>query len=482
MRQNIVCQFSAILFVGLTAYSTLSPQGYAAHSREKPPNIVLILADDLGYGDIGCFGQQTLQTPRLNDMARQGMRFTQFYAGSTICGPSRSVLLTGKHTGHTAVRGNITEPVAVQPEQLTLSSVLKEAGYATACIGKWGVGTPDNITNPNDIGFDHFFGYVNMWHAHNFYPEFLIRNGHIQQLQNKVGVEWEKWRDSKLPDWGTGVADKRVQYAPDLFVEDALHFIRINRDRPFFLFFSMNVPHANNEVIENGMEVPALDELALKDWPEPEKGFAAMIRNIDRDTGRILDLLKELGIEENTMVVFTSDNGPHEEGGHDPEFFNSNGELRGIKRDLYEGGIRVPTIVRWPSTVDFDSVSDHIGYFGDFVATAADLAGVETPEGLDSISFAPTLKGHPELQKKHEYLYWEYYERGGMQAVRFGNWKAIRQPMHSGTIELFDLSKDTLEEHDSALNHPELVSLAGEYMNNSHEADSNWKIRPSRDD
>ena len=240
-----------------------------ARPANKQPNIVLILADDLGYGDLGCFGQKILKTPRLDAMAKEGMRFTQFYAGCTVCAPSRSVLLTGRHMGRTVVRGNSTQPIIIKPGQATLASVLKGAGYKTACVGKWGVGTPDNFTNPNDVGFDHFFGYVNMWHAHNFYPEFLIRNGKVVKLQNEVAPKWKKWQDPKLPQAGRGVAAKRVEYAPDLFAEDALRFIRENHQRPFFLYFAMNVPHANNEAGNAGMEVPDLGKFAKKDWPAP---------------------------------------------------------------------------------------------------------------------------------------------------------------------------------------------------------------------
>ena len=318
------------------------------HAEERKPNIIFILADDLGYGDLGCFGQETLKTPRLDAMAKEGMRFTQFYAGCTVCAPSRSVLMTGKHMGRTVVRGNSTEPIVLTPQHPTVASVLKKAGYKTACIGKWGLGTPDKLSNPNDVGFDHFYGYVDMWHAHNFYPNFLIRNGEVEKLPNEQAEKWKSWQTPGVPQHGRGVAVKREAYAPDLFVEDVERFIRANHKDPFFLFFSLNVPHANNEAGKAGMEVPDLGEFADKDWPEPEKGFAAMIKNIDRDTGRVLDLLKELKIEKDTLVIFTSDNGPHQEGGHLADFFDSNGELRGKKRDLTEGGIRVPTIAWWP--------------------------------------------------------------------------------------------------------------------------------------
>lgn len=467
---------------GLMLAGLILCAGLEAEAAEQRPNVVLILADDLGYGDIGCFGQKTLDTPRLDQMADEGMRLTHFYAGCTVCAPSRSVLMTGRHAGRTVVRGNSTDPVVIQPGQPTLASVLKEAGYATGCVGKWGIGTPDNFTNPNDVGFDHFYGYINMWHAHNFYPEFLIRNGEVVKLRNVVAPRWREFQDPRLPQAGKGVAIKRVEYAPDLFVEDALAFIRSNQQQPFFLYFAMNVPHANNEGGQNGMEVPDLGEFAAQDWPRPEQGFAAMIRNIDRDTGRILDLLDELGIADNTLVLFTSDNGPHQEGGHKADFFDSNGPYRGIKRDLYEGGIRVPTIAWWPGTIKPGSQNNRLWYFGDVMASVAELAGIEPPEGIDSDSFAAELRGDPvkDRWERTNHVYWEFYERGSAQAVRFGKWKAIRSPMFTGSIELYDLSRDGAERHDDAQRHPQLVEHAAQLMDKLHEPDPNWKVRPAR--
>ena len=464
----------------LSAALLLSISARAEEPRK--PNIVFILADDLGYGDIGCFGQKTLKTPRLDAMAEEGMKLTQFYAGCTVCAPSRCVLMTGKHMGRVVVRGNSTDPIVIQPGQPTVASLLKKAGYKTACVGKWGIGTPDNFTNPNDVGFDHFFGYINMWHAHNFYPEFLIRNGDVVKLKNVLAEKWVEFRDLKHPMAGKGVAVKREEYAPDLFTEDALNFIRKNKDNPFFLYFAMNVPHTNNEAGNKGMEVPDYGEFADKDWPEPEKGFAAMISNIDRDTGRVLDLLKELKLEENTLVIFTSDNGPHKEGGHDPDFFNSNGKFRGIKRDLTEGGIRVPTIAWWPGTIKAKTENNHQWYFGDLMASAAELADVEAPDDLDSDSFVQTLKGNPPEKEWHRgsTLYWEFYERGSSQAVRFGKWKAIRSPMFTGKVQLYDLSFDFEEKRDHAERRPKLVEHATNLLNKAHQPDPNWKIRGAR--
>jgi len=466
-----------------TVYLLSSCLGWPVASAAAKPNIILILADDLGYGDLGCFGQKILKTPRLDQMASQGMRFTQFYAGCTVCAPSRSVLMTGRHMGRTVVRGNSTAPIVIRPGQPTIATVLKKAGYATACIGKWGIGTPDNFTNPNDVGFDHFFGYVNMWHAHNCYPEFLIRNGRVVKLKNEVAEKWKKWQDPKLPQAGRGVAVKRVDYAPDLFIEDSLRFIRANRDKSFFLYFAMNVPHANNEAGNRGMEVPDLGEFASKDWPEPEKGFAAMIRNIDRDTGRILDLLRELKIDKSTLVLFTSDNGPHQEGGHKADYFDSNGELRGIKRDLTEGGIRVPTIAWWPGTVKPGTEDNAHWYFGDVMATLADLAGVQLPEAINSDSFVGPLRGQAREKRwsRESEMYWEFYERGSAQAIRFGKWKAIRTPMFTGAIELYDMSNDAGEKRDHAKRRPDLVRRAKNLLDKAHEPDPNWKVPAPRE-
>ncbi len=448
----------------------------------RQPNIIVILADDLGYGDLSCYGQEKLETPRLDQMADEGLRFTQFYAGSTVCGPSRSVLLTGKHAGHTVVRGNSLDPIFLQLGELTVASVLKKAGYKTACIGKWGVGTPDNFTNPNDVGFDEFYGYVNMWHAHNFYPEFLIRNGKVEPLKNVAAANWAKFQDPASLKYGQGVAEKKVDYAPELITEEALKFIRDSKDGPFFLLHSLNVPHANNQGGKEGMEVPELGKFEEKEWPAPEKGFAAMIRNIDRDAGRVLDLVKELGIEKDTLVFFTSDNGPHNEGGHDADFFDSNGPYRGVKRDLYEGGIRVPAIAWWPGTIAPGSENIHQWYFGDLMATAAELAGVEKPANLDSDSLVSTLKGNPPEKEWHRQspLYWEFYEQGSAQAVRFGKWKAVRKPMFTGKIELYDLSNDTDESRDIQ-KRKDLLDYAARLLDKHHVPDPNWTLEKSKD-
>ena len=424
------------------------------------PNIIVIMADDLGYGDLSCFGQSTLKTQNLDRMATEGMKLTRHYAGSTVCAPSRCVFLTGKHVGHGTVRGN--GPGILSSDDVLVSAVLKQAGYATGCSGKWGVGNPPPLNDPNQHGFDHFYGYVSMWHAHNFYPEFLILNGKKSPLRNEVP---EQWKDGD----GRGVATKKVDYAPDLIAQDALNFVEKNRSRPFFLYWAMNVPHANNEGRNRGMEVPNWGELKKTDWPEPEKGFASMIRNIDRDVGRMLTHLKQLGLDENTIVIFTSDNGPHQEGGHNADFFDSNGNLRGKKRDLYEGGVRVPTIVRWPGHIAMGSESNLHSGFQDWLATFTDLAGVDA-DPQDGVSLRPVLTGKGK-QKAHAHLYWEFLEQGGKQAVLKGNWKAVRVNWNAnpdGPLELYDISKDESEQTNVASLHPDVVVEMADIMKREH--------------
>jgi len=452
-----------------------------ALADETRPNIVFVLADDLGYGDLGCFGQKKILTPRLDRMAAEGMRMTDFYAGATVCAPSRSVLMTGQHTGRTRVRGNSGPDVqTLRPDDVTVAEVLRKAGYATSLCGKWGLGDVGNTGRPNDQGFDHFYGYLNQVHAHNYYPEFLWRNEEKVKLRNEVESSRRAYGG-----FSGGYATWRVDYSHDLIADEALTWVRDHEDGPFFLYMALTIPHANNEGtrgVGNGQEVPDHGIYTRKPWSDPNRGQAAMITRMDRDVGRLLDLLVELGIDKRTLVVFSSDNGHHREGGNDPQFFDANGPLRGMKRDLYEGGIRVPTILWWPETIRPGRVSDHIGYFGDLMATACDLAGVEPPapeNGLQSISFAPLLRGSESRQEKHDYLYWEFYERGSAQAVRFGRWKAVRKPMMSGAIELYDLANDLGETSNIAARHPDVVEQAARHMKDAHRPSPSWKV-PSR--
>ena len=469
-----------IKLMGLTAASVGSScllpgcagTGRIAGSRKNRPNIIYILADDLGYGDLGCYGQKTIKTPNIDKLADEGMRFTDHYAGSTVCAPSRCCLMTGFHTGHALVRGNAHVPL--RPSDVTVAELLKEAGYSTGIVGKWGLGEPDSTGVPNRQGFDYWFGYLNQRHAHNYYPKYLWRNEEKVELKNKVN-HVIGGRD-RTPG---GVATKRVEYSHDLFAEEALDFVEQNKTKPFFLYLALTIPHANNEARQEGMEVPSLEPYADKDWPEPQKGHAAMITRMDGDVGRLMAKLKKLGLDNDTLVMFTSDNGPHKEGGADPTFFNSSGPLQGYKRALYEGGIRVPMIARWPGKIQAGSVSDHVSAFWDFLPTCCELIGAEAPEGIDGISMVPTLLGRPGEQREHEFLYWEFHEQGKRQAVRMGDWKGIRQNVAknpNGPIELYNLKNDIGEKSNVAVRHPSIVAKIEECMKSARTPSEHWPL------
>ena len=459
--------------LGAASLAISKRTGARQESRGKGmrPNIIFILADDLGYGDLGCYGQKQIKTPSLDAMAAEGMRFTQHYAGSTVCAPSRCALMTGLHTGHCYVRGNReVRPMGQLPlpsETVTVAKLLRKAGYTTGLIGKWGLGGPGSSGIPNDQGFDSFYGYLCQRHAHNYFPEFLFRN------EEKIALKGNRVANPR-PD-GSGRSVERAQYSHDLFAQEALSFVEGSRNTPFFLYLAYTIPHANNEAGEKGMEVPSLDPYADESWPEPQKGHAAMITRMDADIGRLLAKLTELGLHENTLVMFSSDNGPHREGGADPRFFRSAGALRGIKRDLYEGGIRVPMIARWPGTIKPGSVSDHVSGFWDFLPTCADLAAVGVPGNSDGISMLPTLLGRPDLQRKHEFMYWEFHERGFTQAVRMGDWKAVRFS-RGNKLELYNLKSDIGEEHDVADRHPEIVARIEDYLKTARTPSTHWPV------
>ena len=439
------------------------------------PNVVFVLADDLGYGDVGVYGQKLVRTPNLDRLAAEGLRFTDFYAGSTVCAPSRAVLMTGRHTGHASVRGNASggaaSPQTLRAGERTLAHLFRDGGYATALFGKWGLGDVGSTGHPGRMGFDAFFGYLDQTHAHNYYPSFLYRDTQRVLLRNVPAQEEES---------GAGWARDKLEYSHDRIVDEALRWVDANRSRPFFLYLAVTLPHANNEARRangDGQEVPDYGEYARRPWPKPDKGQAAMVARLDRDVGRLLAKLGEIGLAKDTLVLFSSDNGPHQEGGNDPERFDANGPLRGIKRALYEGGIRVPLIARWPGRTTAGSVSAHVGYFGDFFATFAELLGQSVPAGLDSISLLPTLSGRPGGQVAHDYLYWEFYEQGGRQAVRFGSWKAIREPMNTGKLQLFDLSRDVGETNDLADVRRDVAGRAASYLNAAHVPDPLWVVR-----
>ena len=475
--RRLICLSVASLCVAAVALQDCNV-ALAVDSAKRParPNIIFILADDLGYGELGCYGQRIIQTPHLDRMAAEGLRFTQFYAGSTVCAPSRSVLMTGQHVGHTRVRGNSgkTNPGAqmLHDADVTVAEVLHAAGYHTGLIGKWGLGLPGDEGVPNRQGFDDFFGFLSQTHAHNHYPDYLWRNDERVALANIV---------TPVGEGGGGYATVRKQYATDLFADESLKFVEVNRERPFFLFLALTVPHANNErtrELKDGAEVPDYGSYAGEPWPDADKGQAAMITRMDAHIGKLLVRIKELQLDERTLVMFSSDNGPHKEAGHDPERFDPNGPLSGYKRSMTDGGIRVPMIARWPGVIEPGRISDHVGYFGDMMATCAELAGAQTPQGCDSISFAPTLLGSAARrnQERHPFLYWEFHEGAAtQQAVRFQNWKGIRS--YGGKLAVYDLEHDLGETKDVASEHPDVVYRIEEILATAHGENANWPLK-----
>jgi len=444
----------------------------APGSKKEPlPNIVYILADDLGYGDLSCYGQQKFSTPNIDRIAREGMLFTQHYTGCTVSAPSRSCLMTGQHSGHTPVRGNKGwDPEGQWPlpaTSFTIAEMLKTKGYTTGAFGKWGLGFIDTEGDPNSQGFDEFYGYNCQSLAHNYYPDHLWHNHEKVLLHNN--------------DNG-----KAGAYSADLIHKAALEFLETNKNKPFFLFYPTTIPHAELFAKEEYMKMfrgkfnPEKSFKGIDDGPtfrlgpygsqpEAHAAFAAMVKELDDYVGELLAKLTELSLEKNTIVIFASDNGPHLEAGADPDYFNSNGDLKGYKRDMYEGGIRTPMLVSWPSKVKAGSESDHVSAFWDILPTFAEIAGVENPEGIDGISFLPSLLG--KKQKQHEYLYWEFHEQGGKIAARMGNWKAVKLNIDKtpqGVTELYNLSTDIGETNNIALSNPEIVKKMEEIIKQAH--------------
>ncbi|AHG89762.1 sulfatase [Gemmatirosa kalamazoonensis] len=478
MRTTARLALAALLASGCGA-SVSAPSSLVGASVD-PPNVIFVMADDLGYGDIGPYGQTRILTPNLDRMARQGLRFTQFYSGSTVCAPSRSTLMTGENTGHTFIRGNLEYPGGQEPlpdSVVTVAEVLKAAGYATGAFGKWGLGAADNEGSPLRQGFDEFFGYYDQGAAHFYWPEFLWRGATRVPLPNTVHAE------QRSP--GAGPAIVRGRYSHDVIAEEALGFITRHRSERFFLYLPVTIPHAELQAppdayapyLKDGQSVFPETPFAENHYGAqamPHATYAAMISRLDRDMGRILDTLRALGIDRNTIVFFTSDNGPSVEGGSDPAFFHSAGGFRGGKRDLYEGGVRVPMIAWWPGHVAAGGTSDQVWALWDVLPTVADLAGARTPEGLDGISMVPSLTGRG-TQKQHDTLYWEFYEQGSSQAVRAGRWKGVRRPMVTGPLELYDLETDPGETHDLAASQPDVAARIAGLLASSHTPSVLWK-------
>jgi arylsulfatase A len=460
----------ACLTFSLVALFIMFQPGKSAGQQTKAakPNIIFILADDLGYGDLGCYGQKLIQTPNLDGMAKQGLRFTQFYAGTAVCAPSRSSLLTGQHTGHTPIRGNKgVEPEGQWPipdSAVTIAEVLKQGGYTTGDFGKWGLGPVASAGDPVKQGFDYFYGYNCQSKAHNYYPDHL-------------------WENNTRIDFANNTPDKFSEYSAELIQKKALSFIEQQKDKPFFLFLSYTLPHAalqgpNDSLFEKYKKLFNEQPVAVEAWngkgyaPQayPRATYAAMVSRLDAYVGQVLQKLREYGIDKNTLVLFSSDNGPHKEGGNDPNYFKSSGPLRGIKRDLYEGGIREPMIAWWPGKIKAGGTSDYAGAFWDFLPTFAELARQPKPKGIDGISIVPALLGQKNAPS-HPWLYWEFHEQGGKQAVRMGKWKGVKLNAASnpdGPIELYDLETDDSEKNNIADKHPNVVAEIKKIMQQQH--------------
>lgn len=463
MRMPFLFSLLTLWFAGLA--------GQGGVAAERLPNVVYILADDLGYGDLSCYGQTKFATPNIDALAKRGMRFTQHYSGSTVCAPARCTLMTGLHTGHAAVRGNSeTKPEGQTPmpaDTRTLGHFMQQAGYTTGLFGKWGLGAPGSASEPLKMGFTRFFGHNCQRMAHSYYPAFLWNDDQRQLL------------------WGN-VASHSRDYAPDLIQAEVLKFVRENKDRPFFCYYAATQPHADMIAPEaymkkyRGKYLPESDyeEEFYLGQPEGHAAFAAMVNVLDDAVGELVAELEKQGIAENTLIIFTSDNGPHLEGGHDPEYFDSNGPYRGFKRDLYEGGIRVPMIATWPGTIAAASETDHASAFWDVLPTMAELVGKPLSQPTDGVSFLPTLLGKPN-QQQHEYLYWEFPAVGGRVAVRQGKWKGVRYKTKrkaDSPLELYDLLVDPSETTNIADQHAEVVEKLDALIRKAHTPNPNPKF------
>jgi arylsulfatase A-like enzyme len=480
-------------------------------SREQKPNIIYFLADDLGYGEVGVYGQEKIKTPNMDLLAENGMLFTQHYSGAPVCAPARYVLLTGQHTGHAFIRGNDEwkergdvwdyEKACLMPafegqrpipeDTPTLGKQLKKAGYKTAILGKWGLGAPETEGVPNLQGFDYFYGFNCQRQAHNLYPPHLWENVQKDTLDNKLVIPHTKLDSLQDPlDESSYALFNQKEYAPELIHRKAEQFIIDNRDDPFFLYYASPLPHlplqAPKAFVDQyrtvfGDEEPYVGDQSYFPSRYPRATYAAMISYLDYQLGALISLLKEQGIYENTVIIVSSDNGPTYLGGVDFDYFESskpfaNGYGR-TKGFVYEGGIRVPMIVSWPNKVEAGSRSEHLSVFYDMMPTICELAGAEAPEGIDGISFKNTLLGEEQLQ--HNFLYWEFPSYKGQQAVRMGNWKGIRKNIFDGNleIELYDLRKDTLESNNIAAYHPDIVRQIEQIMKEEHEPSLNERFK-----
>lgn len=460
--------------IATIAFSAMITPLMAQKTNDRP-NIIYILADDMGYGDVGCYGQKYIKTPNIDRLASEGILFSQHYTGAPICAPARCSLLTGKHLGHSYIRDNFelkdssafkTGQLPIPDETETIAEMLKKSGYKTGVIGKWGLGSIESHGAPNKQGFDFFYGYADQVHAHNHYPDFLWRNDQQEFIPGNIPSVHPKIDRSKETDPQEYKKYMGPSHSLDLMTDEAVKFIGENRNQPFFLYVAYVVPHKALQVPDESLQMyngvfdekPYDGKMGYTPHPRPLSAYAAMITRMDQKVGLILDQLKKLGLDENTIVMFTSDNGPAGGGGLDARFFNSSGGLRGSKGQVYEGGIREPFVARWPGKIKKGTTTDHISAHYDLMATLAHLTGQKL-NNTDGISFLPTLLGQKN-QPQHEYLYWEFSGGGGQYAVRMGNWKGVRTRVgrsETSKWEIYNLQADRSETSDLADQHPEMA-------------------------
>ena len=509
-KNTLLHSLAGIGYLGLSIGGGCYSVASAAQNENGKPNIIYILADDLGYGELGIYGQNKIETPNIDKLGEQGMIFTQHYSSSPVCAPARCMLLTGRHSGNALVRGN--DPMAGRGDvrdfmamfadstlegnhplpagTVTIGTILQEAGYKTAVVGKWGLGTPDSESIPTNMGFDFFYGYICQRQAHTYYPLHLYRNEYRVYLNNDTVPPHTGLRPDEDPyDIQSYERFNLNDFTPDLMFDEITAFVNNNRDNPFFLYWATPIPHLPIQAPQTWVD-HYVGKFGDEDpyygggyFPHryPRAGYAAMVSYLDDQIGQLVSQLKDLGIYENTLIIFTSDNGPGTGGGTNTPWFNSAGPFRSesgrVKGSLFEGGIRVPMIAHWPVVIDAGSISDHISAFHDVLPTLSDIIGEEPPVETDGISFLPELKG--EAQTSHEFLYWEYPASGGQQAVRIGKWKALRRNMHNGNevFKLFDLENDPAEIFDRADNNPEIILKVHEIIDREHTTSENplWR-------
>jgi len=508
MKKTISLTAIISLFICIGLLSSCSQK-----ETSPKPNIIYILADDLGYGELGCYGQEKIETPNLDQLAEKGIVFTQHYTAAPVCAPARCMLLTGLHSGHAYIRGNDEmrskgnvwdyRAMAADPNlegqrplpenTITLGNLLKQAGYVTGTVGKWGLGGPGSEGEPNRQGFDFFYGYNCQRQAHTYYPLHLYKNTERDYLDNDTIPPHTKLKEGADPNDPASYADFNLkEYAPDLMFEELTSFVNTHQDTSFFLYWATPIPHVAIQAPQQwvdyyeekfGKEAPYLGDKGYFPHPAPRAGYAAMITYLDDQIGSLIQQLKKLGIYDNTLILFSSDNGPSFAGGADPVWFDSARPFKGEKGYgkgfLHEGGIRVPFIASWPGQIPEGTRSDHISAFWDVMPTLCEIAGMEVPENIDGLSFKKAMLGQKE-QLKHEHLYWEFPEYGGQRAVRMGKWKAIQKEMHKGntTIELYDLETDIREEHNVASQHPEIMEQITAIFEKEHTPSFNdrWKF------